>query len=71
MTFNFSVCKVGDDSYRVSGSTGQGNSRNTTQNLLTVASTQEIHLRSILRLSAKPMDFLQFNAVFITIQMRV
>jgi hypothetical protein len=32
MTFNFSVCKVGDDSYRVSGSTGQGNSRNTTQN---------------------------------------
>ena len=32
MTFNYSVCKVGDDSYRVSGSTGQGNSRNTTQN---------------------------------------
>ena len=31
MTFNYSVCKVGDDSYRVSGSTGQGNSRNTTQ----------------------------------------
>jgi len=32
MAFNYSVCKVGDDSYRVSGSTGQGNSRNTTQN---------------------------------------
>lgn len=32
MAFNFSVCKVGDDSYRVSGSTGQGNSRSTTQN---------------------------------------
>lgn len=32
MAFNFSVCKVGDDSYRVSGSTGQGSSRSTTQN---------------------------------------
>lgn len=32
MAFNFSVCKVGDDSYRVSGSTGQGNSRSTTTN---------------------------------------
>ena len=31
MSFDFDVCKVGDDSYRVSGTTGQGNSRNTTQ----------------------------------------
>jgi hypothetical protein len=31
MSFNFEVCKVGDDSYRVSGTTGQGSSRNTTQ----------------------------------------
>lgn len=32
MSFTFDVCKVGDDSYRVSGSTGKGNSRNSTQN---------------------------------------